>query len=159
MKRFLALTLVLVSVLSLFAACTQQPGSTTGSTGSTGAIVKPTTTAPVPTVPPTTAPSDPWDEYDCLTVAEAIAICEQTGTTQLGGAGLLTDSDGFRHGEAVIFVPGIGRCRSGRNGGHRRCSSGFDNSPRAAGRAGGGAGLLRAGGKQAQHRHQNQSQC
>lgn len=79
MKRFLALALVLVSVLSLLAACAEQPDPTTGTTG---AVVNPTTTVPPTTVPPTTAPSDPWADYACITIAEAIAICEQTGTTQ-----------------------------------------------------------------------------
>lgn len=79
MKRVLALTLTLVTVLSLFAACGKQPGPTTGTTG---AVVNPTTTVPPTTVPPTTAPSDPWDDYECITIVEAIAICEQTGTTQ-----------------------------------------------------------------------------
>lgn len=78
MKRFLALALTLVTMLSLFAACGEQTAPTTGSTGTTGAVVTPPTT----TVPPTTAPADPWAEYECITIAEAIAICEQTGTTQ-----------------------------------------------------------------------------
>ncbi len=82
MKRFLALALTLVIVLSLFAACSKQPGTTSGTNGTTGAVVNPTTTTPSTTVPPTTAPTDPWEDYACITIAEAIAICEQTGTTQ-----------------------------------------------------------------------------
>lgn len=81
MKRILVLALALVIVMSLFAACGQQNETTNG------AVVNPTTTAPsvtVPstTVPPTTGPVDPWGEYEIITIAEAIAICEQTGTDQ-----------------------------------------------------------------------------
>ena len=77
MKRFLALALTLVTVLGLFAACGQNTDPTT-----TAPVVTPTTTVPSTTVPSTTAPADPWADYDCLTVAEAIAICQQTGETQ-----------------------------------------------------------------------------
>lgn len=80
MKRILALTLVLVTVLGLFAACTADPKPSTDTnspSGTTGAVVPPTTT-----VPPTTVPADPWADYACITIAEAIAICQQTGTTQ-----------------------------------------------------------------------------
>ena len=77
MKHFLALALTLVTVLGLFAACGQNTDPTT-----TAPVVTPTTTVPSTTVPSTTAPADPWADYDCLTVAEAIAICQQTGETQ-----------------------------------------------------------------------------
>ena len=45
---------------------------------------EPTEPATEPTEPATepTAPADPWDEYACISLAEAIAICEKTGETQ-----------------------------------------------------------------------------
>ncbi len=81
MKRFLALTLTLATVLSLFAGCTQQPAGTTGTNGGTAGST-PAASTPVPTPPPTTAPADPWADYEIKTLAEAIAICQQTGSTE-----------------------------------------------------------------------------
>lgn len=75
MKRIIALLLALTTVLCLFAACGKDPSAPTETT-----VI--TDTVPTTTVPPTTAPADPWADYDCLTIAEAIAICQQTGTTQ-----------------------------------------------------------------------------
>lgn len=77
MKRIIALVLTLATVLCLFAACGNESAGTTGSTPAT--TVKPTTTT---TVPPTTAPTDPWAGYDCVSIAKAIEICKQTGTTE-----------------------------------------------------------------------------
>ena len=81
MKRILALVLTMLMVLSLFVACGNS-NPTTGNNGTTAPIVTNPTTVPSTTVPPTTAPSDPWDEYKVITVAEAIAICQQTGETE-----------------------------------------------------------------------------
>ncbi len=79
MKRVLSLVLTLILVLSLFAACSEQPGSTNGATTPSTSTTPSTPTEP--SVPPT-EPVDPWAEYDVITVAEAIAICNQTGETQ-----------------------------------------------------------------------------
>ena len=81
MKRILALVLTMLMVLSLFVACGNS-NPTTGNNGTTAPVVTNPTTVPSTTVPPTTAPSDPWDEYKVITVAEAIAICQQTGETE-----------------------------------------------------------------------------
>lgn len=81
MKRILALILILVTVLSLFAACGKDTEPTTGNNATTA----PEATNPTTTVPPTTAPvdpADPWDAYEAITVAEAIAICQKTGETE-----------------------------------------------------------------------------
>ena len=79
MKRILALTLVLVAVLSLFAGCTKPNTESNPSNPSkpTGNSVPPTSS-----IPAGTDPVDPWDEYEIITIAEAIAICQQTGETQ-----------------------------------------------------------------------------
>ena len=84
MKRFAALALTLVIVLSLFAGCVKDNDPTTGNNATNG-TTKPGVTTPTTTVPSTTAPiepTDPWDEYETITVAEAIAICQQTGETE-----------------------------------------------------------------------------
>lgn len=75
MKQIIALMLVLVTVLCLFVGCDNEPTAPAETTVVQGP-------APTTTVPPTTAPVDPWAEYECLTIAQAIAICEQTGTTE-----------------------------------------------------------------------------
>lgn len=73
MKRMLALALTLMFALGLLTGCDE----ILETTGIPDGTIQSTTT-----VPPTTAPVDPWAEYNCITIAEAIAICQQTGTTQ-----------------------------------------------------------------------------
>ena len=89
MKKIVVLLLVLVMTVSLFAACGDQ-GNTTDSTGTTGPTGTTGNTDPTGTTGNTdptdptdpTEPADPWAEYEIITLAEAIAICEQTGQTQ-----------------------------------------------------------------------------
>jgi hypothetical protein len=92
-------------VLSLFAGCVSEPQPTTGKP-TTGATVPPTVTNPTTTVPPTTAPSEPWAEYDCLTLAEAIAICQQAGTTETTEKyyvrGTITEISNEKYGNMTI---------------------------------------------------------
>jgi len=85
MKRIIALVLTLATVLCLFAACTETPaGTTTGTkptTNNTTPTVKPTqpTTKPTEPTEPTqpTEPADPWAEYETITIAKALELCEQ----------------------------------------------------------------------------------
>ena len=72
MKRILAIVLTLAMVACLFVAC---GGDETPSTG-TKPVVKPTTQ---PTTQPTdpTQPADPWADYETITIAEALQLCEQ----------------------------------------------------------------------------------
>ena len=87
MKRIITLFLTLVLALSLLAGCVQDSNPTTGNNATNG-TTQPGVTDPAvtePTVPPTTVPvdpADPWDDYNIITVAEAIAICQQTGETE-----------------------------------------------------------------------------
>ena len=89
MKKIVVLLLVLAMTVGLFAAC-GNPDNTTGSTDSTGSTgsTEPTgstgNTDPTDPTNPTdpTEPADPWAEYEIISIAEAIAICQQTGETQ-----------------------------------------------------------------------------
>ena len=76
MKKIISLVLTVVLVLSLFAGCVNNdnPGVTNPSDP------KPTEskpTEPKPTEPKPTDPVDPWASYQCITIAEALAKCEE----------------------------------------------------------------------------------
>lgn len=72
MKRIAALMLVLVLLVSLFAGCTDPSTNPTNpSNPTTGTPTNPTT----PTQPST--PADPWAEYECITIAEALELCKE----------------------------------------------------------------------------------
>lgn len=75
MKRIIALVLTLATILCLFAACTQTPaGTTVGKNPTTNTPTTPTT----PTTPSAPAePEDPWADYETITIAEALVMCEQ----------------------------------------------------------------------------------
>ena len=83
MKRIIALVLTLATVLCLFAACTENPaGTTIGKNPTTN--TNPTTPTNKPTEPtqpngPTKPiePEDPWADYETITIAEALELCEQ----------------------------------------------------------------------------------
>ena len=81
MKRIIALVLTLATVLCLFAACGKTPaGTTAGKLPTTNTPTTPTTptTPPTSTTPSTpTEPEDPWADYETITIAEALAMCEQ----------------------------------------------------------------------------------
>lgn len=98
MKRILAMVLTVAMVLCLLAACGNQPAD---STPSTGTVVTTTTT-----VPTTTAPADPWAEYDCITIAEAIEICQQAGTTETAEKyyirGTITEISNEKYGNMTV---------------------------------------------------------
>ena len=88
MKKIILTLLVLCMVISMFAGCGN--GDTTGSTGSTGSTAPSTSSKPTEGTEPTeptdptdpSEPEDPWADYEIITIAEAIAICQQTGETQ-----------------------------------------------------------------------------
>lgn len=98
MKRILAMVLTVAMVLCLLAACGNQPAD---STPSTGTVVTTTTT-----VPTTTAPADPWAEYACITIAEAIEICQQAGTTETAEKyyirGTITEISNEKYGNMTV---------------------------------------------------------
>lgn len=93
MKRILTFLLVLAMALTLFAGCNKASETTTGNQ----------TTSMVPV---TTAPADPWEDYACLTIAEAIAICQQIGQTQTTEKyyirGIITDISNDTYGNMTI---------------------------------------------------------
>lgn len=105
MKRVFSLALCVLMVLGILAGCGSNNQPTTNKP-TTGATVLPTVTNPTTTVPPTTAPSDPWAEYDCLTLAEAIAICQQAGTTETTEKyyvrGIITEISNEKYGNMTI---------------------------------------------------------
>ena len=71
MKKIISLVLTVVLVLSLFAGCVNNdnPGVTNPS--------DPKPTESQPTEPQPTEPVDPWASYQCITIAEALAKCEE----------------------------------------------------------------------------------
>ena len=105
MKRVFSLALCVLMVLGILAGCGSNNQPTTNKP-TTGATVLPTVTNPTTTVPPTTAPSDPWAEYDCLTLAEAIAVCQQAGTTETTEKyyvrGIITEISNEKYGNMTI---------------------------------------------------------
>ncbi len=68
MKKFIAMLLLAAMLVSLFAGCKNDSDTPTTQTPTTGTTVPPTT---VPT-----EPADPWAEYECITVAEALSLSE-----------------------------------------------------------------------------------
>lgn len=97
-KRIFAMLLALSTVLCLMAGC----GDGADPTGGTVT----TTPAPTTTVPADTAPADPWAGYDCLTIAQAIAICQQTGSAETAEKyylrGTVTEISNSKYGNMTI---------------------------------------------------------
>lgn len=87
MKRIIAIALTLATVLCLFAACGEKPAGTTNGNQPTitapgNTTSKPTTAPTIPTTAPTVPsepiePTDPWAEYETITIAQALELCEQ----------------------------------------------------------------------------------
>ena len=79
-KKIFALLLAVAMLLS-FAACGEDPTQPTKPSTPTTTPSTPTepTTAPTQPTEPTepTEPADPWADYACITIAEALALCEQ----------------------------------------------------------------------------------
>lgn len=74
MKKIIALLLSLALILSMMAGCTDDTGNNTASTGAMDTSGTTQTTQPTQT---TTEPDDPWASYECITIAEALELCEQ----------------------------------------------------------------------------------
>ncbi len=72
MKKILALLLAVVLAAGCMTACTNNPTPSNPSIPSTNP-----TTEPKPTEPKPTEPVDPWAEYEIITVADALTLCEQ----------------------------------------------------------------------------------
>ncbi len=73
MKKAISLLLLVAMLVSLFAGCSSEPENPTTDSLSNGSTTQ-TPTTEAPTDPP---PTDPWAEYDCITIAEALTLCEQ----------------------------------------------------------------------------------
>ena len=69
MKKRIALILCIIMMVSVFSGCSLVIGGL--------AIVLPHLRPEDPTQ--STMPVDPWAEYECITIAEALALCEQEG--------------------------------------------------------------------------------
>ncbi len=75
MKKIISLLLLAALLASLFAGCNNEPDSPATQTPTTGT---PTTQAPTTQTPTvSTEPEDLWAEYECITIAEALTLCEQ----------------------------------------------------------------------------------
>ena len=78
MKKRIALVLCLAMIAGMFAGCdvdinsilAMLPGFSTQPTEPTHPLI------PEPTVAPT-EPEDPWADYECITIAQALEMCEQ----------------------------------------------------------------------------------
>lgn len=80
MKKTIALLLILSIAVSILAACTDDNGSSTeNTTDTTNTEPSGTIAETEPTQAPTDSidPCDPWDIYECITIAEALELCEQ----------------------------------------------------------------------------------
>lgn len=96
MKKILALLLVLVLIVSCFAGCDKNPDpSTTPST----------TPGTDPTAKPT-EPADPWAQYEIITIAEALTLCEQfvesASSERYYIRGVITEIQSEQYGQMVI---------------------------------------------------------
>ena len=96
MKKFLALVLALMLTVSCLAGCDQNPAPSTEPT------VKPTQ----PTEPKPTEPADPWAEYEIITIAEALTLCEQfvdaASTERYYIRGVITEVQNEQYGQLII---------------------------------------------------------
>ena len=100
MKRFLALLMAVMLVLSCLAGCEKTPApSTTPTTPSTNPTTKPTEPKP-------TEPVDPWANYETITIAEALTLCEQFVETASADRyyirGVITEMQNEQYGQMVI---------------------------------------------------------
>ncbi len=73
MKKTMSVLLVLTLLLSLFAGCADNTPNPSTNPGTSTPSTPPTTSTP--TVP--SEPADPWAEYECITIAEALTLCEK----------------------------------------------------------------------------------
>ena len=84
MKKRIALVLCLVMIAGMFSGCdldinsilSMIPGFTTPTEPTNPLIPEPTV---APTEPAPTEPEDPWAEYECITIAEALTLCGESG--------------------------------------------------------------------------------
>ncbi|MBE6925973.1 MAG: hypothetical protein E7461_03925 [Ruminococcaceae bacterium] len=82
MKKRIALVLCLAMIAGMFAGCdisidsilSMLPGFTAPTEPTNPLIPEPTV---APTEPAPTEPADPWADYECITIAEALTLCEQ----------------------------------------------------------------------------------
>ena len=99
MKKFLAMLLAVMLIVSCFSGCVNEP-----TTPSTNPTVKPTE----PTTPTTqpTEPVDPWAEYTITTIAEALTLCEQfvekPSEERFYIRGVITEMQNEQYGQMVI---------------------------------------------------------
>ena len=101
MKKFLALLLVLVLTVSCFAGCDKNPAPSTSP--STVPTNKPTEK---PTEPKPTEPADLWAEYEIITIAEALTLCEQfvesASADRYYIRGIITEIQSEQYGQMII---------------------------------------------------------
>ena len=97
MKKLLALLLALVLIVSCFAGCDKNPDPST--VPSTTPTNKPTESKP-------TEPVDPWADYEIITIAEALTLCEQfvesASSERYYIRGVITEIQSEQYGQMII---------------------------------------------------------
>ncbi len=95
MKKFLAMLLAVMLIASCFTACANDPVQTDPGT-------KPST---APTTQPT-EPADPWADYETITIAQALTLCEQfvesASTERYYIRGTVTEVQNDQYGQLMI---------------------------------------------------------
>ncbi len=95
MKKFLAMLLAVMLIASCFTACANDPVQTDPGT-------EPST---APTTQPT-EPADPWADYETITIAQALTLCEQfvesASTERYYIRGTVTEVQNDQYGQLMI---------------------------------------------------------
>ena len=101
MKKLLALLLAVILAAGCLTACTNDPVNTDPSTNPS---VIPTDPKPTESTP--TEPADPWASYEIITIAEALALCEQfvdaPSTERYYIRGIVTEVQKEQYGQLLI---------------------------------------------------------
>ena len=101
MKKLLALLLAVILAAGCLTACTNDPVNTDPSTNPSV-----NSTDPKPTESTPTEPADPWASYEIITIAEALALCEQfvdaPSTERYYIRGIVTEVQKEQYGQLLI---------------------------------------------------------
>jgi len=106
MKKLLALLLAVILAAGCLTACANDPVNTDPSTNPSVNPTDPKPTDPKPTESTPTEPADPWASYEIITIAEALALCEQfvdaPSTERYYIRGIVTEVQKEQYGQLLI---------------------------------------------------------